>query len=146
MELLFLLIIAAVTGYLIGRGRPGKNTAGSEANYRARRSWIQRRSGTRRRARKFLAWAAQTDGLPEDFKRWLGQLSNQELRRFVIALDDYTNGLGFDLPALINGKFDGQPELKQNYIEAIAIYGQETRTVQQPPQAIDATFVEADRA
>ena len=131
MHLVVLLVIFLLVGYVLADSRfservdraagdvaaTSKNLAGNVEN--RWKSLFQRRSP----ADAFRNWAARAGAdLPQDFKRWLAGLSDQEAHDFTQTLVDYGRGLGFDLNVLVQGGLDREPILRQVFVEAIVVY------------------------
>jgi hypothetical protein len=137
MDLLVLLLIFALLGYLFGISRIGKNAdQTTEKVALASKKWVDRlgdqwnhlfhRGGLKER---FLNFVMESDSaeFSNDFREWLESLSNAELNEFVMALANYSQGLGYDLSALLNGELDQDPRMRQVFVEAISVYSQAYR-------------------
>jgi hypothetical protein len=144
MDLIILILIFAVLGYLVGASRFGKrvdrtterltiNTGKVASNLESRWNSIFKRSETGEVFRKWVAESG-TSLFPEEFKTWLKNLSAQEAREFTAALSEYSNSLGFRLSELIEGGLDKDPILRQVFVEAIVVYSsayRKAKTAQQ---------------
>ncbi|HSO27985.1 MAG TPA: hypothetical protein VLS48_07945 [Anaerolineales bacterium] len=132
MELLFLLILAAIGGNLAANLMKGKaaktpnQTDQGSANRVA--NWWNTRFRRQGRKVSLRAWSqgAGEAHLPDDFKTWLKQLSPAEAHAFEGTLAEYTNGLGFKLHDLTAGHIDNRARM-QVFVEAIVVYSQEYR-------------------
>lgn len=133
MQLIILIAIAAVAGYLISRSRASKKideTAASAAS--ATRSAVTRTSDRLRgrpSSEQLKSWAtgAGAEFLPQNFIDWLAGLEQERANAFTAALTDHMNGLGYGLKDLVEGKLDDQPEQVKAYSEAMAAYSQTYR-------------------
>ncbi len=133
MQLIILIAIAAVAGYLISRSRASKRideTAASAAS--ATKSAVTRTSDRLRgrpSGEQLTSWAsgAGAEFLPQEFIDWLAGLDQEQLNAFTGALTDHMNSLGFGLKDLVEGKLAEQPEQVKSYSEAIAAYSQTYR-------------------
>ena len=145
MTLLLFIIIALVIGYFFARSRYSQtldDTVSRAAS--SSRSWTGRaeewwQSNVRKRslAGPFKEWAAGpgADLLPQDFKSWLGDLSDREAENFTQALEAYSRDLGYSLKELVDGEYASKPALMSVYVEAIVVYSQEFRKVKEVDQA-----------
>lgn len=140
MELILLLVIGGAIGYLLSN-RSGRKPDEQAAKPIA----IPQRIG--KQAISLRAWAAgpAAGDLPDDFKRWLASLTDQEAQDFTQALSDYSSGLGFQLDDLLNGNLKNQPALMQVYVEAVVVYSNAYRKARQARQEAEATKTQADK-
>jgi hypothetical protein len=148
MDLIILVLVFAVLGYLLGVSRLGKQvdraterltlTTGKMADSLENR-WksLFRRS---RGGEYYRDWAtgAGSGLFPEDFKTWLKSLSVQEAREFAVALSEYSNSLGFNLTKLADGSLDQDPMLRQVFVEAVVVYSSAYRKAKTARQQSEA--------
>lgn len=137
MDLLVLLLIFALLGYLLGVSRIGSNadrTAEKATLYS--KNWVERLGdrwsnffNPRGFAQRFRKWVMEdaADQFPVDFKNWLDNLSASELSEFVKALTDFSHSSGYSLSALVHGDLDDDPRMRQVFVEAISVYSQAYR-------------------
>ena len=137
MSLIILLIAAIIVGYWLSRSKYSKSvddTAGKVTT--TSRSWADRAGGWwqvhvmgQPDTEPFLEWAINegSDLFPEELRTWVDGLSDEEGREFVKGLDNYANGLGYNLNKLVEGGYEGKPALLQVFVEAIVVYSQEYR-------------------
>jgi hypothetical protein len=143
MYLITLVIIFGLLGYVIATSRLGNKvdrTAGKvSATYQIEDRW---KGLFRRRIspNAFRVWAAGPGKslLPEDFRKWLNGLSEQEAQEFAQALDLYANSLGFKLDDLVQGGLDQDPIMRQVFVEAIVVYSPAYRKARQAKQQSSA--------
>jgi hypothetical protein len=141
MELLILLLIAGIIGYLLSGSRysrridetTGRVASSSEGYIEKTGRWIRTRFGRGKQANAFLGWAtgAGATHFPEDFKSWLGSLTLDEADQFTRALVTYTQSLGYRLEDYESGKMDSKPTQMQIFVEAVVIYSNEYRKAHQ---------------
>jgi hypothetical protein len=141
MQLLILLIIAGVIGYLLVGSQYGKNidqttekvSETSEGLINRFRHWWKARFGKKEDANRLVAWASGSGAavLPEEFRLWLKSLSHQEADQFASALAEHSHSLGFELDELVSGGYDQKPAMMQVYVEAVAVYSNEYRKAKQ---------------
>jgi hypothetical protein len=141
MQLLILLIIAGVIGYLLVGSRYGKNidrttekvSETSEGLISRFRHWWNARFRKGEEANKLVAWASGSGAavLPEEFCKWLKGLTPQEADQFSSALSEHSHSLGFELDELISGGYDKKPAMMQVFVEAVAVYSNEYRKAKQ---------------
>lgn len=148
MDLIILVLVFAVLGYLLGVSRLGKQvdrateqltlTTGKMAdNLESRWKSIFKRPQP---GEFFRAWVAGAGSslFPEEFKTWLKNLSVQEAREFTTALGEYSNTLGFNLTKLIDGGLDQEPILRQVFVEAVVVYSSAYRKAKTARQQSEA--------
>ena len=125
MELLFLLVLAAIAGYYLAGLRPEDKR---QTQAQPRRGLF----GRRKDRTAFRTWAlgAGASFFPEDFKAWLAGLSPTEAEEFQASLDNYATGLGYRLRDLSEGKMDNRARM-QVFVEAIVVYSQEYRKLKE---------------
>jgi hypothetical protein len=141
MELLILVLIVFVVGYLLSRNQTtivSQTTKASKTvtekskslGTGARHGW-NRLFGRWQKKPDFTTWAVGPGAseLPDDFKEWLISLPENEKKEFVEALSAYASGLDFDLVALIDGRMESQPQMKRVFVETIVIYSNAYRKV-----------------
>jgi hypothetical protein len=151
MDLIILVLVFAVLGYILGISRLGKQvdrateqltlTTGKMAdNLESRwKSWFKRpQSGE-----SFRNWVAGAGAslFPDEFKAWLKSQSVHDAREFATALGEYSNSLGFSLKKLVAGGLDQEPILRQVFVEAVVVYSsayRKAKTALQQSEAKDA--------
>lgn len=132
MDLIILILVFAVLGYLVGVSRFGKqvdrateqltqNTGKMAGNFGNRWKSLFKRPDAGEVFRKWVAGSGASL-FPEEFKTWLKELSPQEAREFTAALGEYSNSLGFKVNELVEGGLDREPILRQVFVEAIVVY------------------------
>jgi len=151
MDLIILILIFGILGYLLGISRLGKKvdratgqltqTTGKMADGVERRwkSLFERSQA----ADYFCAWVAGSGAglFPAEFKTWLQSLNTTEARAFTTALGEYSNSLGFSLPILVEGGLDQDPILRQVFVEAVVVYSsayRKAKTARQQSEAKEA--------
>lgn len=144
MELIILLLVAGVAGFLLARSRFSKpvdeatdKVTDTTKDYADRtEGWFRSRFGRDRKVEPFRAWAAGAGAVyfQEDFKSWLAGLSPEEARDFTNSLDKYARGLGYDLNQLVDGSMNAQPAKMQVFTEAVVIYSSAYRKAKQARQ------------
>ncbi|MGH8549756.1 MAG: hypothetical protein ACRERU_14365 [Methylococcales bacterium] len=60
---------------------------------------------------RFKAWAVRAAAGDTSLTDWLNALPEEGLRGFAEQLTEFCSEMGFDLSWLVDGKFDGHPEL-----------------------------------
>jgi hypothetical protein len=142
MIALILLIAAAfIAGYYLSRSKYSeqiddateKVSSTSKSWTDKAGGWVQDRVGRGKDGDSFKEWATGpgAEYMPDDFKEWVADLSDEETETFTQALVNYSKGLGFDLSALEKGVYDNNPALMQVYVEAVVVYSQEYRKARQ---------------
>jgi hypothetical protein len=137
MELIILIAVAAVAGFLFSRSRFSKpvdnatdRVTDSTKQYADRaENWVQRQFGRNPQTNRLRSWAANEGAshLPAEFKDWLSSLSEKDAQDFSRALEQNFNSLKYDLNKLLDGSLDSKPALMQTYVEAVVIYSQAYR-------------------
>ncbi len=141
MQLILLLILFGVVGYWLANTgfRDKVNRVSDRASstswkwsQRMRGWWSARFSGTPD-ANALRAWVEGTgaDDFPESFKEWFLGLTAPEAEAFTAALDEYADGLGYNLAQLVAGGLQHKPGLKQVFVEAIVVYSDAYRKAKQ---------------
>lgn len=159
MYLLSLLILTALTGYLLAIGGFGRKVDQRASSLRARTTrWADRtedrwRALFTRRAdsNAFRAWALGGGAglLPQEFRHWLAGLSDEEAQHFSMALDEYANSLGFSIRKLVEGELDHDPRMRQVFVEAVVVYSpayRKVRKAQQAAEEAEQAAAEAEQA
>ena len=141
IALLLLIIAAIVIGYYLSRSKYSEHiddatekvTSTSKSWTDKAGDWVQVRVGRGKDGDSFKEWATGpgAEYLPDDFKEWLSDLSDEETEMFTQALTNYSKGLGYDLSALEKGVYDNNPALMQVNVEAVEEYSQEYRKARQ---------------
>lgn len=137
MELLILLLIAGVMGYLLSGSRysqkidetTGKVTDESEGALKSMGRWTRSFFGRGKQANNFLSWAT-TNGaahFPQEFNSWLKGLTPEEADQFTNSLMRYLQGLGYKVEDYTSGKMEYKPAQMQIFVEAVVIYSNEYR-------------------
>jgi hypothetical protein len=152
MELIVILFLAALAGYLLAGSRYRKyvdraaeTTATTSKSWTSRAvGWWNSRFGRQKEANAFRDWAAGPGSgyLPDDFKTWLAGLSDDEAKSFTHSLESYASGLGFDLNKVVKGDLNNQPALLQVFVEAVVVYSGAYRKARQVQQEAGAVSVE----
>jgi hypothetical protein len=137
MELIILIAMAVVAGYLFSRSRYSKpvdkatdRVTDSTKQYADKaENWVQRQFGRSTNPNRLRSWAANEGAphLPVDFKDWLSGLSEKDAQDFTRSLEQNFNSLKYDLNKLLDGSLDSSPALMQTYVEAVVIYSQAYR-------------------
>ena len=127
MALIILVIAAVVIGYFLARSKysdtieetAGKVSTTSRSWADSAGGWVNTRVLRRKSVEPFQEWAAGTGAeyLPDDFKSWLDDLSDEEATEFNRALDEYATSLGYSLTDLVEGDYAGKPALMQVFYE-----------------------------
>jgi hypothetical protein len=148
MDLIILVLVFAVLGYLLGVSRLGKQvdrateqltlTTGKMAD-----SLDSRWKSIFKRSKPgdfFRNWVSGVGAslFPEDFKAWLKGLTVQEAREFTTALGEYSNSLSFSLKQLVDGGLDQEPILRQVFVEAVVVYSSAYRKAKTARQQSEA--------
>jgi len=141
IALLLLIVAAIVIGYYLSRSKYSEHiddvtekvTSTSKSWTDKAGGWVQVRVGRGKDGDSFKEWPTDpgAEFLPDDFKEWLSDLSDEETEEFTQALTNYSKGLGYDLSALEKGVYDNNPALMQVYVEAVVVYSQEYRKARQ---------------
>jgi len=137
MDLLILLLIFALLGYLLGisHTRASANQAAEKSAPKAK-SWAGRMGSRwvsilnpRSFSLQFREWAIKEfpELFPEEFKSWLVGLNEAQLNEFVKTLNDFSHNSGYSLSQLIEGDLDNDPRMRQVFVEAISVYSQAYR-------------------
>lgn len=152
MELLIVLILAALAGYFLAGSRYRKNVDNAaETAVATSKSWTSKaggwwsnRFGRQKEADAFREWAAGPGDayLPDDFKSWLASLSDEDAKTFTHSLEGYASGLGFDLKKVVKGELNNQPALLQVFVEAVVVYSGAYRKARQVHQETESASVE----
>lgn len=136
MELLFLLVLAAIVGYYLA-GLRSDDEAKSSTTPRGGpvdrvSDWWGGLFRRKEATSQFRTWALGPGEayFPEDFKTWLKGLSSEEARAFETSLDEYAAGLGYKLHDLTEGKGTNRARM-QVFVEAIVVYSQEYRKIKE---------------
>jgi hypothetical protein len=141
IALLLLLVAAIVVGYYLSRSKYSEHiddatekiSSTSKSWTDKAGEWVQVRVGRGKDGDLFKEWATGpgAEYLPDDFKEWLSDLSDEETEGFTKALANYSKGLGYDLSVLEKGVYENNPALMQVYVEAVVVYSQEYRKARQ---------------
>ena len=137
MQLLILLVIAGVIGYLLSDSRysqridqTAESIAEKSSNLVGRaQAWWRDRFSKRTTKKSFIQWATG-DGanhFPEEFCNWLTSLQPEGANRFTSALTAYARGLNYHIDDLTTGKLDNKPAFMQVFVEAVVVYSREYR-------------------
>jgi len=144
MDLIILLLIFTGLGYLLGLTRLGGERKPEKAAPAETKGWPDRLEDGWKSivdpgyfSRRLRSWVSGPGAslLPEDFRSWLGGLSESELSHFVKALDGVSNSLGYNLGQLVDGGLDHDPRMRQVFVEAITVYSTAYRKARQARQA-----------
>ena len=144
MDLIILIIIFTGLGYLLGLTRLGGERKPEKAAPAEVKGWSDRLEDSWKSiidpgyfARRTRAWVSGPGAslFPEDFRSWLGGLSESDLTDFVKALDGVSNSLGYNLGQLVDGGLDRDPRMRQVFVEAITVYSSAYRKARQARQA-----------
>ncbi|OQY87920.1 MAG: hypothetical protein B6D39_11960, partial [Anaerolineae bacterium UTCFX2] len=137
MDLLILLLIFALLGYLLGISpTSAKASQARDKSAPKTKNWSDRMGNRwvsifnpRLFSLQFREWVKQDSSatFPEDFKDWLSGLSEAQLNEFVKALNDFNHYSGYSLSQLIDGDLDHDPHMRQVFVEAISVYSQAYR-------------------
>ena len=140
MQLIVLILIAVVVGYLIARSRASKaiDKTASDA-YTASKDLVSKTSDRLRNrpsSDQLKAWVAGagSEYFQPDFKDWLAALNKEQAQSFTSALTDHMASLGYSLQDLLDGKFQNESDKVKSYAGAIESYSQVYRQarVQEP--------------
>ena len=140
MQLIVLLLIAVVVGYLISRSRASKaiDKTASDA-YTASKGLVSKTSDRLRNrpsSDQLKAWVAGAGAeyFQPEFKDWLAALNKDQAQAFTGALTDHMASLGYSLQDLVEGKLQNDPAKVKTYAGAIETYSQVYRQarVQEP--------------
>jgi hypothetical protein len=141
MYLLTLVILSLALGYLLateGSWRGLKGTTRKLRHTPAR--WSEQ---VEERWKALFSHMGRTDAFqcwvldggaslfPADFRAWVAGLSDDEARRFSLAVGEYANSLGFSLRKLIEGEYDRDPMLRQVFVETVVVYSPAYRKARQ---------------
>jgi len=156
MYLLFLLVLFAAIGYFLAGSRLGdKVDQTTDKLSTSSRNWADRvedkfSTMINKRTKKdsFRVWVAGpgSESFLDEFKIWLAGLSDQEAQSFSHGLEDYANGLGFNLHMLMEGSLDRQPVLRQVFVETIVVYSQAFRKAKQARKEAESADQEQVKA
>jgi hypothetical protein len=154
MQLILLLILFAVLGYLLARSRAGKQideTAGKLTNQAVEftgksSDWVDDRLGRKPSAGNFKTWAVTAEYVPADLRDWAASLSDADADAFNKALQNHASSLDMDLNQLFSGSLDSQPDQRKVYVEAVAVYSQAYRKAKEvkKEEAEDPEVVEGE--
>jgi len=148
MELIILVLVFALLGYLLGGSRLGKKV--DNATERLTLTTGKVADGLENRWRSlfkrsnpgevFRSWVSGTGSslFPDDFKAWLKGLSVEEAREFSTALGEYSKSLDFNLTKLVDGSLDKEPILRQVFVEAVVVYSSAYRKAKTARQQLEA--------
>jgi hypothetical protein len=137
MEFLLILAGALAVGYFIARSRYSK-TVDKTADQVVTTSkdlagktedWWRKQFTKGRYAEALKGWAAGPGAnlLPGDFKTWLNELPERDAQIFTQELFKHLEGLGYDLPKMVNRQLVLAPEQQQVFVETIVVYSQAYR-------------------
>jgi hypothetical protein len=146
MYLLALLLAFGLLGYLLALSQRSTRRKDAKTRRLARQTAEQVRSRWNNlfargsQSMDFLDWANGPGAnlFPDDFKKWLRDLSQAELDDFVHSLAIYANSLGFSLVELVSGGLDREPIMRQVFVEAIVVYSPAYRRARQAQQEAEA--------
>lgn len=137
MQLLIMLLIAGIMGYLLSGSRysrkidetTSKVANESEGALKRFGRWTRTRFGKGKRANDFLGWTTTTgeEHFPQDFKNWVKGLTTDEADQFTRSLVMYLQGLGYQVEDYTSGKMANKPAQMQIFVEAVVIYSNEYR-------------------
>jgi hypothetical protein len=148
MELILLVLVFGLLGFLLGGSRLGKKvdhateqltlTTGKVADNLENR-WRSLFKGPRR-GENFRSWALGVGAslFPDEFKDWLKGLSVSEAQEFTTALGEYGKSLGLNLTNLVDGSLDKEPILRQVFVEAVVVYSSAYRKAKTARQQLEA--------
>ena len=141
IALLLFIVAAIIVGYYLSRSKYSEHiddatekvTSTSKSWTDKAGGWVQDRVGRGKDGDSFKEWVTGpgAEYLPDDFKKWVADLSDEETEMFTQALTNYSKGLGYNLSALEKGVYDNNPALMQVYVEAVVVYSQEYRKARQ---------------
>ena len=141
MQLLVLLIVGGLIGYLLAGSRYGKTidqttdrvTESTEGLIDRAKNWWRNRFGRTKQTNAFVSWAigAGAANFPEEFRSWLTSLTPPEADQFTSSLSAHAESLDFQLKDLESGALANKPALMQVYVEAVVVYSNEYRKAQQ---------------
>lgn len=142
MSLIILLFLAGLLGYLLARSQTGARVdrRASELAEQARGlgsrtgTWVGERLGLSRKPRSLRQWAAESPDLPEDDRRWVAGLTNEEAAAFALALNNHADSLGLELTRLFSGDLDSDEQQRKIYVEAVSIYSRAYRKAREVKQ------------
>lgn len=147
MQLILLLILFAVIGYLLAGSdfservdRASDRVSAASGSWRVRGvAWWRARFSSRVPEDEFRAWATGpgADTLPDEFGEWYVGLPEAGARDFVLSLADYADGLGYNLAKLVAGGMEHKPVMKQVFVEAIVVYSDAYRKAKEAHQQAD---------
>jgi hypothetical protein len=151
MDLIILVLVFAVLGYVLGVSRFGKqvdhateqltlNTGKMANSLESRWKALFKRPQP---GEYFRSWVAEAGAslFPDEFKTWLKSLSVQEAQEFYVALGEYSKSLGFNLAQLVDGGLDKDPMLRQVFVEAVVVYSSAYRKAKTARQQSEAKEV-----
>jgi len=126
MELFIIILLAAVMGYILAGSRLERWLGDRNANFK---DWYQDRFQRGKIVDSFRTWVASPDGelLSDEFKMWLGGLTEDELGAFLHALSAYLRDLDYDLNHLLSGELNDQPGRQQALLNAVMDYSRSYR-------------------
>lgn len=149
MYLILLLVVFLLLGFLLSKSkisgnidRSAKVVTGKTRDLAARyKDWLSVRLGSRRKGLTFIHWVKRNGGnyFSEEFTSWLNEISEVERQKFVTALGDFMQGLGYDLKKFDDGSLDNKPSLLQIYVEAVVIYSNAYRKAKQAQKEAEKT-------
>ena len=152
MDLLLLFLVFAALGYILGITRFGRKADRTTEQVTVASKRLAGRLGERWKTtfgpgafgKDFKTYATSpfpagaAASFPADFKSWLSALSDRDLTDFVKSLADYSHTLGYNLSELVAGGLDGDPRLRQVFVEAITVYSSAYRKARQAHQTAEA--------
>jgi hypothetical protein len=144
MQLILLLILFVVIGYLLAGSdfrdrvnRGSKRVTATSENWLNRgKIWWRSRFSGHVTADQFKNWVTGSgaDTVPDEFGEWSVELSENQAADFVSSLEDYADGLGYNLMKLVVGGLESKPVIKQVFVEAIVVYSDAYRKAKEAQQ------------
>jgi hypothetical protein len=148
MELLILVIISIVLGYLAASTARGQKIGFNLSDIPNRiQLFIKNPLGLRKRTiqstvpglPEFTSWAVGSGAMyfPEDLRQWWASLSDQEAQKFNQKLDALAGSMNLKIQDVISGEMNNHPLTFQHFIETTTAYSNEYRHTMAQDKNVD---------